>query len=113
MKALHCTLNKRDQHALLSRVTWWALCLHSVCRLVVAEKGARMAHEDSSSHEGLVARFPGRSGSSALLHRRSQVLRWWQLLLCLCHSVTPCMSYMMVTIMPAWTCFADTITWAL
>ena len=38
-----------------------------------------MAHEDSSSHEGLVARFPGRSGSSALLHGRSQVLRWWQL----------------------------------
>ena len=60
-----------------------------------------MAREDSNSHEGLVAGFPGRSGSSALLHRRSQVLGWWQLLLCLCHRVRPCMSCILVTTMPA------------
>ena len=72
-----------------------------------------MAHGDSNSHEGLVAGFPGRSGSSALLHRRSQVLRWWQLLLCFCHRVSPCMSYMIATIMPAWMSFAETTIWAL
>ena len=61
-----------------------------------------MAHEDSNSHERLIACFAGRSGGgSALLHRRSQVLRRWQLLLCLCHSVSFCTSYTTVIIMPA------------